>query len=197
MLWGSEQPTAPTTNDDDDDEEVRKLKVCIELKGLRLRKPTSSSPERPEVKEERTWSSHHSPSFLPRTLPPTPTWSPAHAPPPRDRKFKVDPEVKPLSQKPEITKSWAREMLANGDAKRGSLSVRLSCLILIDSVGLSCSLVASGSGLLLLLCTVWSSVYCAIRCSISFVVSFVSPQHLLSDRSVEATDRSSSRLSMV
>ncbi|XP_036815437.1 BCL-6 corepressor isoform X4 [Oncorhynchus mykiss] len=121
VLWGSEQPTAPTTNDDDDDEEVRKLKVCIELKGLRLRKPTSSSPERPEVKEERTWLSHHSPSFLPRTLPPTPTWNPAHAPPPRDRKFKVDSEVKPLSQKPEITKSWAREMLANGDAKRVGL----------------------------------------------------------------------------
>ncbi|XP_064873447.1 LOW QUALITY PROTEIN: BCL-6 corepressor-like [Oncorhynchus nerka] len=121
VLWGSEQPTAPTTNEEDDDEEVRKLKVCIELKGLRLRKPTSSSPERPEVKEERTWSSHHSPSFLPRTLPPTPTWSPAHAPPPRDRKFKVDLEVKPLSQKPEITKSWAREMLANGDAKRVGL----------------------------------------------------------------------------
>ncbi|XP_071197121.1 BCL-6 corepressor-like isoform X4 [Salvelinus alpinus] len=121
VLWGSEQPTAPATNEDDDDEEVRKLKVCIELKGLRLRKPTSSSPERPEVKEERTWSSHHSPSFLPRTRPPTPTWSPAHAPPPRDRKFKVDPEVKPLSQKPEITKSWAREMLANGDAKRVGL----------------------------------------------------------------------------
>eukprot|EP00063_Salmo_salar_P045582 XP_014020417.1 PREDICTED: BCL-6 corepressor-like isoform X2 [Salmo salar] len=120
VLWGSEQPTAPTTNEDDD-EEVRKLKVCIELKGLRLRKPTASSPERPEVKEERTWSSHHSPSFLPRTLPPTPTWSPAHALPPRDRKFKVDTEVKPLSQKPEITKSWAREMLANGDAKRVGL----------------------------------------------------------------------------
>ncbi|CAB1347325.1 unnamed protein product [Coregonus sp. 'balchen'] len=120
VLWGSEQPTAPTTNDDDD-EEVRKLKVCIELKGLHLRKPTASSPERPEVKEERTWSSHHSPSFLPRPLPPTPTWTPAHAPPTQDRKFKVDPEVKPLSQKPEITKSWAREMLANGDAKRVGL----------------------------------------------------------------------------
>nr|XP_029501008.1 LOW QUALITY PROTEIN: BCL-6 corepressor-like [Oncorhynchus nerka] len=106
-------PTAPTSNDDDDDEEVRKLKVCIELKGLCLRKPTASSPERLEVKEERAWSSHHSPSSLSRTLP--------QAPPPRDRKFKVDPEVKPLPQKPEITKSWAREMLANGDAKRVGL----------------------------------------------------------------------------
>eukprot|EP00063_Salmo_salar_P054911 XP_014029746.1 PREDICTED: BCL-6 corepressor-like isoform X4 [Salmo salar] len=105
-------PTAPTSNDDDDDEEVRKLKVCIELKGLCLRKPTASSPERPEVKEE-AWSSHHSPSSLPRTR--------AQAPPPRDRKFKVDLEVKPLPQKPEITKSWAREMLANGDAKRVGL----------------------------------------------------------------------------
>ncbi|XP_036830951.1 BCL-6 corepressor isoform X1 [Oncorhynchus mykiss] len=108
-------PTAPPSNDDDDDEEVRKLKVCIELKGLCLRKPSASSPERLEVKEERAWSSHHSPSSLSRTLPP------AQAPPPRDRKFKVDPEVKPLPQKPEITKSWAREMLANGDAKRVGL----------------------------------------------------------------------------
>ncbi|XP_045062401.1 BCL-6 corepressor-like [Coregonus clupeaformis] len=58
-------PAAPTTNGDD--EEVRKLKVCIELKGLCLRKPTAHSPERPEVKEER--SSHHSPSSLPRPLP--------------------------------------------------------------------------------------------------------------------------------
>ncbi|KAL0963453.1 hypothetical protein UPYG_G00306580 [Umbra pygmaea] len=107
--------TALTTNNEDEDDDVRKLKVCIELKGLCLRKPNASSPERPEVKEERTWSSHQTPPSLPRPLPP------AQVPPPRDRKFKVEADVKPLAQKPEITKSWAREMLANGDAKRVGL----------------------------------------------------------------------------
>lgn len=128
--------------------------MCIELKGLCLRKPSASSPERLEVKEERAWSSHHSPSSLSRTLPP------AQAPPPRDRKFKVDPEVKPLPQKPEITKSWAREMLANGDAKRGrhnegcsDFSVALSSVM----VGFHCC------------CVHYRAVLCLVlRCPVFF-----------------------------
>ncbi|KAK7882390.1 hypothetical protein WMY93_028564 [Mugilogobius chulae] len=43
------------TSDEDEDDEVRKLKVCIELKGLRLSKPTTGapSPDRSQTKQER------------------------------------------------------------------------------------------------------------------------------------------------
>ncbi|XP_057709444.1 BCL-6 corepressor isoform X1 [Corythoichthys intestinalis] len=46
------------TSADEDDEEVRKLKVCIELKGLRLSKPAQggASPDRPPIKQEQPWS---------------------------------------------------------------------------------------------------------------------------------------------
>uniref|UniRef100_A0A3P8VFC5 BCL6 corepressor n=1 Tax=Cynoglossus semilaevis TaxID=244447 RepID=A0A3P8VFC5_CYNSE len=42
---------------EDEDDEVRKLKVCIELKGLRLSKPSSgaASPDRSHIKQERMW----------------------------------------------------------------------------------------------------------------------------------------------
>ncbi|XP_028992297.1 LOW QUALITY PROTEIN: BCL-6 corepressor [Betta splendens] len=42
---------------EDEDDEVRKLKVCIELKGLRLSKPTAgaASPEGAQIKQERGW----------------------------------------------------------------------------------------------------------------------------------------------
>uniref|UniRef100_A0AAV2K1Z7 BCL-6 corepressor n=1 Tax=Knipowitschia caucasica TaxID=637954 RepID=A0AAV2K1Z7_KNICA len=48
-------PDGQDTTDDDD--EVHKLKVCIELKGLRLSKPTTGapSPDRPPIKHERVW----------------------------------------------------------------------------------------------------------------------------------------------
>ncbi|XP_068184853.1 BCL-6 corepressor isoform X2 [Antennarius striatus] len=44
-------------DEDDDDDEVRKLKVCIELKGLRLSKPAAgaASPEGSQIKQERAW----------------------------------------------------------------------------------------------------------------------------------------------
>ncbi|XP_077583746.1 BCL-6 corepressor isoform X2 [Stigmatopora nigra] len=54
-----------SSGDEDDDEEVRKLKVRIELKGLRLSKPAQGgvSPERPHIKQEPAW---------PRSLAPGP-----------------------------------------------------------------------------------------------------------------------------
>ncbi|XP_054642624.1 BCL-6 corepressor isoform X2 [Dunckerocampus dactyliophorus] len=46
------------TSPDEEDDEVRKLKVCIELKGLRLSKPTqggAASPDLPFIKQELPW----------------------------------------------------------------------------------------------------------------------------------------------
>ncbi|XP_024141882.1 BCL-6 corepressor isoform X1 [Oryzias melastigma] len=53
-------------DDDDDDEEVRKLKVCIELKGLRLSKPAAgaASPDGPQIKQERAWPQPQPPRLL-------------------------------------------------------------------------------------------------------------------------------------
>ncbi|KAM3836008.1 BCL-6 corepressor-like, partial [Diretmus argenteus] len=88
--------------DEDDDDEVRKLKVCIELKGLRLSKPTAgaTSPDRPEIKQERAWPQTH-------LLAPIPS--------PRDRKFRIsDLEDRAAAQRTEINRKWGCEKLLNG-----------------------------------------------------------------------------------
>lgn len=56
FLWFADERLQPSPSEDEDDE-VRKLKVCIELKGLRLSKPTAgaASPEGAHIKQERGW----------------------------------------------------------------------------------------------------------------------------------------------
>ena len=77
---------------EEDDEEVQKLKVCIELKGLRLSKPSATSPDRPEVKEDRAWPHQLRPS---------------------------EPDVKAVTQRAEINRSWANARIANTENKQG------------------------------------------------------------------------------
>ncbi|XP_061548839.1 BCL-6 corepressor isoform X2 [Phycodurus eques] len=78
---------------DEDDDEVRKLKVCIELKGLRLSKPAQggASPERPQIKQEQQW-----PRFL--------------GPPQTQR----EREERALAQRADINRKWGCERLLNG-----------------------------------------------------------------------------------
>ncbi|XP_046902238.1 LOW QUALITY PROTEIN: BCL-6 corepressor-like [Hypomesus transpacificus] len=78
---------------EEDDEEVQKLKVCIELKGLRLSKPSATSPDRPEVKEDRAWPHQLRPS---------------------------EPDVKAVTQRAEINRSWANARIANTENKQAA-----------------------------------------------------------------------------
>uniref|UniRef100_A0A672HGH4 BCL6 corepressor n=1 Tax=Salarias fasciatus TaxID=181472 RepID=A0A672HGH4_SALFA len=90
------------TSGDDDDEEVRKLKVCIELKGLRLSKPAAgaASPDGPQIKQERPWPQ-------PRLV------TPLQAA--RDRKIRAgEPEDRAALQRAEINRKWGCEKLLNG-----------------------------------------------------------------------------------
>lgn len=87
---------------EDEDEEVRKLKVCIELKGLRLSKPAAgaASPEGPHTKQERAW---------PQARLVTPAQSQ------RERKFRAgEPEDRAALQKADINRKWGCEKLLNG-----------------------------------------------------------------------------------
>lgn len=91
-----------TTDEDDDDDEVRKLKVCIELKGLRLSKPTTGtpSPDRPQVKQERVWHQNRVVSSA----------QSAH-------KFRPsDTEDRLAAQRAEINRKWGCDKLLNGVA---------------------------------------------------------------------------------
>ncbi|XP_028249001.1 BCL-6 corepressor isoform X2 [Parambassis ranga] len=96
-----------TSADEDEDEEVRKLKVCIELKGLRLSKPAAAaagavSPDVPQIKQERAWPQ-------PRLV------TPAQCP--RERKFRPgEPEDRAAAQRTEINRKWGCEKLPNGVA---------------------------------------------------------------------------------
>lgn len=86
-------------HDEDDDEEVRKLKVCIELKGLRLSKPAAgaTSPDGTQIKQERPWPQ-------PRLVNPIQSI--------RDRKIRPsEPEDRATAQ---INRKWACEKLLNG-----------------------------------------------------------------------------------
>ncbi|XP_061647535.1 BCL-6 corepressor isoform X5 [Phyllopteryx taeniolatus] len=78
---------------DEEDDEVRKLKVCIELKGLRLSKPAQggASPERPQIKQEHQW-----PRFL--------------GPPQTQR----ERDERALAQRADINRKWGCERLLNG-----------------------------------------------------------------------------------
>lgn len=96
------------TPDEDDDEEVRKLKVCIELKGLRLSKPAAgaTSPDGSQIKQERPWPQ-------PRLV------SPAQSP--RERKIRPgEPEDRAAAQRSEINRKWGCEKLPNGVAAAAS-----------------------------------------------------------------------------
>lgn len=88
--------------DDDDDDEVRKLKVCIELKGLRLSKPAAgaASPDCPQIKQERAW---------PQPRPAAPAQGA------RERKIRPgEPEDRAAAQRAEINRKWGCEKLLNG-----------------------------------------------------------------------------------
>ncbi|XP_072252766.1 BCL-6 corepressor isoform X2 [Leuresthes tenuis] len=90
--------------EEDDDEEVRKLKVCIELKGLRLSKPAAgaASPDGPHVKQERPW---------PQSRLVTPAQSQ------RERKNRAgEPEDRATAQRNDINRKWGCEKLLNGVA---------------------------------------------------------------------------------
>lgn len=95
-------PDGHATTDEDDDDEVRKLKVCIELKGLRLSKPTTGapSPDRPQVKQERVWHQNRLVSSAQG-----------------EHKFRPsDAEDRLAAQRAEINRKWGCEKLLNGVA---------------------------------------------------------------------------------
>ncbi|XP_037645184.1 BCL-6 corepressor isoform X2 [Sebastes umbrosus] len=90
--------------DEDDDDEVRKLKVCIELKGLRLSKPAAgaASPDGPLIKQERVWPQ-------PRLVVPAQSI--------RERKIRpFEPEDRATAHRAEINRKWGCEKLLNGVA---------------------------------------------------------------------------------
>lgn len=88
--------------DEDDDDEVRKLKVCIELKGLRLSKPAggAASPDGSLIKQERPWPQ-------PRLMAPAQSL--------RERKIRAgEPEDRAAAQRADINRKWGCEKLLNG-----------------------------------------------------------------------------------
>lgn len=90
--------------DEDDDDEVRKLKVCIELKGLRLSKPAAgaASPDGSLIKQDRAWSQ-------PRMV--------AAVQSLRERKVRPgEPEDRAAAHRAEINRKWGCEKLLNGVA---------------------------------------------------------------------------------
>lgn len=101
LLSADEHEHASPDEDDDDDDEVRKLKVCIELKGLRLSKPTTgaASPDRSQMKQEKAWPQ-------PRLV---------SAQNLRERKIKAgESEDRAAAQRAEINRKWGCEKLLNG-----------------------------------------------------------------------------------
>ncbi|KAA8587948.1 hypothetical protein FQN60_001142, partial [Etheostoma spectabile] len=87
---------------DEDDDEVRKLKVCIELKGLRLSKPAAgaASPDGSLIKQERAWPQ-------PRLVAPVQSL--------RERKIRPgEPEDRAAAHRAEINRKWGCEKLLNG-----------------------------------------------------------------------------------
>lgn len=81
---------------------MRKLKVCIELKGLRLSKPAAgaASPDGCQIKQERVWPQ-------PRLVAPAQSL--------RERKIRAgEPEDRAAVQRAEINRKWGCEKLLNG-----------------------------------------------------------------------------------
>lgn len=100
MLSADEREQA--SPDEDDDDEVRKLKVCIELKGLRLSKPAAgaASPDGSLIKQERAWPQ-------PRLVAPVQSL--------RERKIRPgEPEDRAAAHRAEINRKWGCEKLLNG-----------------------------------------------------------------------------------
>ncbi|CAJ1079717.1 BCL-6 corepressor isoform X2 [Xyrichtys novacula] len=90
--------------EEEEDDEVRKLKVCIELKGLRLSKPAAgaASPDRFHIKQERPWPQ-------PRLVPPAQNV--------RERKIRAgEAEDRAAAQRAEINRKWGCDKLLNGVA---------------------------------------------------------------------------------
>lgn len=81
---------------------MRKLKVCIELKGLRLSKPAADIPQ---IKQERSWP--------PQPRPVAPALCP------RERKFRPgEPDDRAAAaQRTEINRKWGCEKLPNGKSE--------------------------------------------------------------------------------
>ena len=99
MWFADEREQVSPDEEEDDDDEVRKLKVCIELKGLRLSKPATGAAS-PEIKQERPWPQ-------PRLV--------AQAQSPRERKIRAgEPEERAAAQRAEINRKWGCEKLLNG-----------------------------------------------------------------------------------
>lgn len=95
---------------EDDDEEVRKLKVCIELKGLRLSKPAagSASPEGSQNKQERAWSQFN-------------LVAPGQSL--RDHKIRAsEADDRAAAQKADINRKWGCEKLLNGKNEPAAIS---------------------------------------------------------------------------
>lgn len=87
---------------EDDDDEVRKLKVCIELKGLRLSKPAAgaASPEASQNKQERAWSQ------LALVAPGQSL---------RDHRIRAgEPDDRAAAPRADINRKWGCEKLLNG-----------------------------------------------------------------------------------
>lgn len=107
------EPVSPV-EDDDDDDEVRKLKVCIELKGLRLSKPAAgaASPEGSQSKQERAWS-HLSLVAPGQSL--------------RDHKIRAgEPDDRAAAQRADINRKWGCEKLLNGKNEPAAISTEFS-----------------------------------------------------------------------
>lgn len=97
---------------EDEDDEVRKLKVCIELKGLRLSKPAAgaASPEGPQSKQERAWSQ------LALVAPGQSL---------RDHKTRAgESDDRAAAQRADINRKWGCEKLLNGKNEPAAISNR-------------------------------------------------------------------------
>lgn len=102
FLLSADEREQASVDDEEDDDEVRKLKVCIELKGLRLSKPSAgtASPDVSQIKQERAWPQ-------PRLVAPAQN--------PRERKIRAsEPEDRAAVQRAEINRKWGCEKLLNG-----------------------------------------------------------------------------------
>lgn len=100
---------------EDDDDEVRKLKVCIELKGLRLSKPATgaASPEASQHKQERAWSQL---SLV------------ASGQSLRDHKIRAgEPDDRAAAQRADINRKWGCEKLLNGKNEPAAISTAAVC----------------------------------------------------------------------